>query len=707
MSPRRVWLAALAACLGVGADLRADDAVTTTEFVFEQAPFASCHASTIAETPQGLVAAWFGGTAEGRPDVGIWVSRRRAGTWTAPVEVAKGSEPGRARQPCWNPVLYQADGGPLLLFYKIGASPGSWAGRLMTSDDAGATWSAPRTLPDGILGPIKDKPVRLADGTLLCPSSTEDQGWRAHMEFTPDLGRTWSRTGPLNDPRSFGLIQPTILKHADGQLEALCRSRQKRVVSLRSRDGGRTWDPPRATDLPNPNSGIDGVTLRDGRHLLVYNHTERGRSPLNVAVSRDGGAWRPGPVLEREPGEYSYPAVIQSSDGLVHVAYTWKRQRIKYVVIDPARLTADPPAATSPAAPAHPLTDVFRSGHDGYHTFRIPSIIVTPRGGVLAFCEGRRNGRGDSGDIDLVLRRSDDRGATWGPLKVVLDADGDTAGNPCPVVDRDTGTIWLAITRNLGSDTEAMILNGTSRGSRTVCVLSSADDGRTWSAPREITADAKAAGWTWYATGPGVGVQLRDGRLVIPCDHNTAGVADGGSHVIYSDDHGATWRRGGSVEGGVNECQVVERSDGSLRLDMRNHPSRPGSGRAVSVSRDRGLTWTPAVRDPVLVEPGCQASVILVSRGAGSGRDRLAFSNPASRRRERMTLRVSDDGGATWPVARVLHGGPAAYSCLTVLPGGEVGCLFECGEKNPYERVALARVRLAGAASSASGPGTP
>ena len=327
--------------LGIVAGHRAraeDEGVTAAEFVYEQAPFASCHASTIAKTPSGLVAAWFGGTREGANDVGIWLARHVDGRWTAPVEVASGRQDGDTRYPCWNPVLFQARGGPLLLFYKVGPRPSAWWGMLMTSSDGGRTWSKPARLPDGILGPIKNKPVVLTDGTLLCPSSTEDQGWRVHLERTPDLGRTWSRIGPLNDGKAFAAIQPSVLFHPDDSLQLLCRSKQGKIVEARSSDGGATWGPIQATALPNPNSGTDAVTLKDGRAILIYNHTPKGRTPLNVAVSADGKAWKAGPVLENEPGEYSYPAVIQTADGRVHVTYTWKRQRIKHVVLDPTKI---------------------------------------------------------------------------------------------------------------------------------------------------------------------------------------------------------------------------------------------------------------------------------------------------------------------------------------------------------------------------------
>jgi predicted neuraminidase len=308
------------------------------EFIFEQAPFASCHASTIAETKGGLVAAWFGGTRERNPDVGIWVARREKNGWSKAVEVANGLQPAGGRFPCWNPVLFQPTRGPLLLFYKVGPSPSEWWGMLTTSTDRGATWSKPARLPDGILGPIKNKPVQLNDGSLLCGSSTEHAGWRVHMERTSDLGSTWQKSEPLNERTQFGAIQPTVLVHRSGAIQILCRSRQGRITESWSEDNGKTWSAMKTTALPNPSAGIDAVALKDGRVLLVYNHTGNARSPLNIVVSLDGKVWKAALVLENQPGEYSYPAVIQTADGLVHVTYTWKRERIKHVVIDPRKL---------------------------------------------------------------------------------------------------------------------------------------------------------------------------------------------------------------------------------------------------------------------------------------------------------------------------------------------------------------------------------
>jgi predicted neuraminidase len=317
-------------------------------FVFETAPFASAHASTIVETRDGLVTAWFGGTREGAPDVGIWLSRHIKGEWTAPIEVATGTQPDGQRHPCWNPVLFDLPGHALMLFYKVGPSPQTWWGMVRTSRDTGRAWTDARRLPDGVLGPIKNKPVQLPDGTLLAPGSTESperpSAWRVHFERTTDAGLTWTVAIPSapEHTRPIDAIQPSILVHPGGRLQALGRTRSQRVFETWSHDGGRTWSALSLTSLPNPNSGIDAVTLRDGRHLIVYNHTVKGRSPLNVSISRDGKTWEAARVLESEPGEYSYPAVIQSADGRVHITYTWKRQRIKHVVLDPARLKPVP-----------------------------------------------------------------------------------------------------------------------------------------------------------------------------------------------------------------------------------------------------------------------------------------------------------------------------------------------------------------------------
>ncbi|WP_238481066.1 sialidase family protein [Dyella telluris] len=315
------------------------------EFIDQDPPTAQCHAGTIVETPHGLVAAWFGGKQERDPSVGIWVSRHPAGEWTKPREVANGVQGDGSRLPTWNPVLFRSASGRLMLFYKVGPDPQHWWGMLMTSVDDGVSWSAPRRLPAGVLGPIKNKPIQLPGGELLSPSSTESGGWHVHVERSADDGRTWVAG---DDMASDGIdaIQPSLLPMKDGTIEAMGRTRQGKLFWTQSADEGRHWSPLQLLDTDNPNAGIDAVALKDGRYLLVYNPTQPGpqwfdgRGTLAVALSGDGRHWSRVLTLEDTPGqEYSYPAVIQSADGRVHVLYTWQRTRMRHVVIDPARLS--------------------------------------------------------------------------------------------------------------------------------------------------------------------------------------------------------------------------------------------------------------------------------------------------------------------------------------------------------------------------------
>jgi sialidase-1 len=343
-------------------------------------------------------------------------------------------------------------------------------------------------------------------------------------------------------------------------------------------------------------------------------------------------------------------------------------------------------------------TNVFASGRDGYHTYRIPALLVTARGTLLAFAEGRKAGSGDAGDIDLLLKRSTDRGRSWQPQQTIWDEGPNTCGNPCPVLDRASGTLWLLMTWNRGDDPEPRIIAGESKDTRRVFVTRSTDDGLTWAAPREITASVKLTNWTWYATGPGAGIQIERGphagRLVIPCDHIEAGTRHYYSHVIFSDDRGETWQLGGSTpRHQVNECEVAELSENRLLLNMRNYDPRQRT-RQQAISHDSGATWTQQRHVPELVEPICQASLRRHSWPADGQPGVLLFSNPASQRRERLTVRASFDDGETWPIARLLDPRPAAYSCLAVCPDGTIGVLYEAGEKSPYETITFARFPL-------------
>jgi L-rhamnose-H+ transport protein len=328
--------------VGVGNSIAAGSApapapeIITREDIFTDAPFVQCHASSLAETGSGLIAAWFAGSAEGRPDVGIWLARRDGTSWSPPVEIASAAGEKDGPQACWNPVLFYPDGGPLLLFYKVGRTPAGWRGMMTSSTDDGRTWAEPRRLPEGILGPVKNHPLQFPQGTILCGSSTENGGWRVHFEVTGDKGLTWRATPPINDGRSFGLIQPALLRTGADEVAALMRSTAGRIYFARSEDRGATWSRPEPLALANPNSGIDAVTLRDGRHVLVFNPVSEGRTPLAVALSPDGRTWTRVLTLEDEEGaEFSYPAVIQSRDGLVHITYTWKRLRIRHIVLNP------------------------------------------------------------------------------------------------------------------------------------------------------------------------------------------------------------------------------------------------------------------------------------------------------------------------------------------------------------------------------------
>jgi predicted neuraminidase len=326
------------------------DFIRLREFIYMEAPFKSAHASTIVETPsRKLMAAWFGGTAEGNPDVRIWLSGRRSGQrWSPPVPMTD-----TLGIPAWNPVLFQ-DGARTWLFFKIGPSPREWVGGFRTSEDDGLTWTPVTYLPAGLSGPARTKPIKLRDGAWLAGTSVEAgsrldspavapyKSWAGWVERSTDHGVTWSRHGPITVAgEPFGVIQPTLWETASGEVRMLMRSTERigRIVASSSKDHGLTWEPGRPTLLPNPNAGIDVVRMKDGRLVLVYNHLLHGRDSLHIAISTDeGNTWSNPLLLEAGDGEYSYPAIIQSANGFLHITYTWRRSRIRHVVIDPLDL---------------------------------------------------------------------------------------------------------------------------------------------------------------------------------------------------------------------------------------------------------------------------------------------------------------------------------------------------------------------------------
>jgi sialidase-1 len=357
-------------------------------------------------------------------------------------------------------------------------------------------------------------------------------------------------------------------------------------------------------------------------------------------------------------------------------------------------------AGLAPVRAARQETVVFRSGTEGYDTFRIPAIVQASNGDLLAFAEGRKNSRSDTGDIDLLLKRSSDGGKTWAATQLLWDDGVNTCGNPCAVVDEKTGTIFLLSTHNLGIDKEHAISEGISRAGRTVWVLESKDNGVTWSQPVNISKTTKLPDWSWYATGPGIGIQTKHGpqagRLVIPCDHDYRDTAGGksvrASHAIFSDDHGATWQLGGTIKPDMNECQVVELFDGqgTLLMDMRSY--RGLAQRAQSRSTDGGQTWSEAINVPALIEPICQASILRWEKAGGSSTGWLLFSNPADdKKRRNLIVRASTDNGATWAHSLVLQPGGTGYSCLVALGDTTAACLYEFSDKRPYEQIVFTR----------------
>lgn len=356
-----------------------------SQFIFESAPFSSCHAATLLDTSQGLLASWFGGTKEGHPDVCVWTSRFDGPAWSTVEKVADGGE-----FPCWNPVLFQPRGGPVMLFYKVGPSPAKWWGVRKISHDFGKTWSAAERLPQGILGPAKNKPIQLDDGTIISPCSAEGEGgWHTYFERSTDGGKSFTATPFVEQDAGMKTNQPAILIHSQSTLQAICRTTSGKLAETWSNDAGRTWSKIALTDLPNCNSGVDAVsrgmgfqpmkdTSRDAvgatsskvvqhgleahataAHFLIYNHSniEKVRYPLCIAASSDGKLWQAAVELEIDPpGQYSYPATIVGRDGLLHAAYTYKRRSIKHAIIDPAKLELQPLTefkCPPPGSPTH------------------------------------------------------------------------------------------------------------------------------------------------------------------------------------------------------------------------------------------------------------------------------------------------------------------------------------------------------------------
>ena len=600
--------------------------------------------------------------------------------------------------------------------------------RMAVSEDDGETWTP--------LEPIGDPPsrggrsraggvpfggvvtmaslVRLKDGTYMALFHDDGRflrgegkrtSFKVYKSLSTDGGLTWGQPEVVTEHAAAHLCEPGAVRSPDGkQIALLLRENSRKYNSfvVFSDDEGETWSEP--VELPASLTGDRHtahyapdarlvISFRDRTHISpTWGDWVAWVGTYEDIVNGREGQYRIRLMDNHKGADCTYPAVELLPDGtFVMTTYGhWIEGEQAFIASVRFKLEEiDERAATLPAQ-----TDVYVSGQDGYHTYRIPALLVSKAGTLLAFCEGRKNSASDHGDIDLMLKRSEDAGQTWSEQQIVYE-EGDTAeitiGNPCPVVDQDTGTIWLTFCRD----------------NRDVLITNSTDDGRTWSKPVEITSDVKKPDWGWYATGPGVGIQLQrgphKGRLVIPCDHQERidGKSVKLSHVFYSDDQGKSWQLGGSVPPHTDECQVVELADGRLLVNMRNYWGREGGEeekggmRAIAWSTDGGETWSDIEFDKMLIEPVCQASFVRYTGERSGDKNRLLFSNPASSEtRHHLTMRLSYDEGKTWPVAAVVYSGPSAYSCLAGLPDGDIGCLYERRTKGPRETITFARCSL-------------
>ncbi|MFT4587316.1 MAG: hypothetical protein ACI8QF_001410 [Limisphaerales bacterium] len=602
--------------------------------------------------------------------------------------------------------------------------------RMSVSEDNGNTWSELKSIGDfggivtmGCVERLKNGDYMALfhdDGRFIKGANTRQNPpvFLVYKTISQDGGLTWSAPSVIAKHSAAHLCEPGIFRSPDGkQLAVLLRENSRKYNSfvIFSDDEGETWSVPKETPASLTGDRHTGRYSKDGRLFISFRDTTH--------VSPTKGDWvgwvgTYQDIVDGKEGQYrvrlmdntkgadcAYPPVERlPDDTFVTTTYGhWTKGEQPYIVS--VRFKLSELDARAKHRPIH--TTVFKSGENGYNTFRIPSIIKNRRGHLLAFCEARKASRSDKGDIDLVLKRSQDNGRTWSKMEIIWDDQKNTCGNPCPVMDETTGTIWLLLTHNLGKDAERDIIHHKAEGTRTVWVSKSEDDGDTWFVPNNITSSAKWHSWGWYATGPGVGIQIKygphKGRLVIPCDHSyndpEGQIHDGpygfGSHAIYSDDHGATWQLSSGIHPNANECQVVELADreGTLLMNMRSYEKR--NRRTQSISFDGGRSWSKPKDAPDLIEPVCQASILRYSWPAEGRKGRLLFSNPASRSREKMTVRVSYDDGISWPIAKELYFGQSAYSSLVVLKSGEIGCLYERGGKSAYETISFARFPLA------------
>jgi len=605
----------------------------------------------------------------------IWV----AGLWTH----------GKPNQRAWNssnPGMSPEETGQLLL---------------VKSDDDGKTWSE----PVNITKQVKDekwqlflqgpgKGISMKDGTLVFPAQFKDEEKIPHATiiYSKDHGKTW-QTGTGAKPET---TEAQVIELNDGSLmlnmrynrNNLNKSETNGRAVMVTNDLGKTW-----FDHPTSNSALIEPTcmaslikeefMVDGKlqKLVLFSNPNSKylREKMTIKISFDDAKTWPSEYhfLLDEKESRGYSCLTKIDDNHVGILFEGSQADLVFQIVSIEKIIQKHTG----------LNYIFKSGTEGYSIFRIPAIVTTNSGKILAFAEGRVNSGSDTGDIDMVMRSSEDGGKTWSPLKIIWNDGDNVCGNPAPVVDSKTGEIHLLMTWNLGEDHERDIIDGKSEDTRRVFVASSSDDGKSWSTPGEITASVKLENWTWYATGPCHGIQLKygtnTGRLVIPCDHIESGTKKYYSHIIYSDDHGKTWQLGGTTpQDQVNECTVAEFPNGKLLLNMRNY-DRTQKSRKISYSEDGGLSWSAIQSDTALIEPICQASVLFSEENKS-----LWFLNPANENtRTNMTLKLSNDLGKKWSTVKVLNSGASAYSDLTLIDRNTLGCLYEGGRFSPYEGI--------------------
>jgi predicted neuraminidase len=653
-------------CRTIGEKTTINDALVLAEgFIYDEAPFPSCHASTIAETPDGLVSAWFGGTRESHEDVEIWASRKVNGNWTTPVSVANGIQDKEKRYPCWNPVLFQVPEGPLMLFYKVGPNPREWWGMLKTSEDNGRTWSEATRLPEGILGPIKNKPVLIDGKMLICPSSTEHDGWRIHFEITEDLGKSWRIVGPIDDERKFDMIQPSILFHDGRKLQMLARSRDNYVISSWSEDGGNSWSSPEPTFLPNPNSGTDAVTLQNEMQLIVYNHSHKAegkwggrRTPLNVAVSLDGRTWETIHILEDAPGEFSYPAVIQGKDGTVHITYTWNREKIKHVSLNGAKFN---PIMVTGITPGEDKVKHLKVYHEPGRFGGWPANHGIWSWGdeiLVGFCTAYFQDRGGFHAVDPekpehhVLARSMDGGETWTleypeKQRALLPRGAMLFGTPLPDVDYPPITRLREPIDFAHPDLVMTFRMEDHRGGGQSRFYYSYDRGKSWNGPFALP----------LFDTPGIAARtdyLVEGekKLLVFLTAGKSDGQEGRTLCVKTEDGGLSWEFlswiGPEPDGFRIMPSTVRLSEEEILTTVRR---REGPRRWIKswISRDQGESWEMLGNVATDVGVGNPPSLIKLRDG------RLAISYARREEPFGMRARISDDNGRTWSPPIILR----------------------------------------------------